>query len=359
MSDKLFQPIIYENLIEEEFENYFEIFILSVIGLVLFFIAALLIIFYVNKFVLIKSKPFIFILLHCLTNLIEIQLNQKEIYRFKYLFSFISYLIQFHIIISAINRLLGGKQIFKSDNDYSIKKLLYFEIILPIITFPYAVFFQRTEFVNFCQYLIIIILLLCFYEYVKNKLNQVIKYIKECNRDNIEIAYMEQEELNKIYVLTRYLWVISFILILLYYIAKFFDILLKKIKNVHYIVSIALLCTKESLAFLLFLGLVIIIYLLNKSYDKGQIIPEDEESVNLKKGGNKLEIELDDINIERNNKKEDYNNLEKQEKDEDNVIEIENMDIKNGKENKNEEEKLDEEDENLNINSIKETDKLK
>ena len=35
------------------------------------------------------------------------------------------------------------------------------------------------------------------------------------------------------------------------------------------------------------------------------------------------------------------------------------MDIKNGKENKNEEEKLDEEDENLNINSIKETDKLK
>ena len=40
------------------------------------------------------------------------------------------------------------------------------------------------------------------------------------------------------------------------------------------------------------------------------------------------------------------------------MIEIENMDIKNGKENTNEE-KLDDEDENLNINKIQETDKLK
>ena len=335
-----------------------EIFILSIIGLSLFFIAILLMIFYAKKFVLIKSKPFIFILLHCLTNLIEIQIIQKDLYLFKYLFSFISYIIQFHLVISAINRLLEGKQIFKSDIDYSIKKLLYFEIIVVIITFPYAVFLQGTEFINFCQYLTIIILLLCFYEYVKNKLNQVIKYINESNKDNIEIAYMEQEELNKIYILVRYLWVISFILILLYYIAKFFDILLKKIKNVHYIVSIALICTKESLAFLIFICLVIIIYLLNKGYDKGQIIPEDEESASIKKGGNKLEIEIDDINIEKDKKKDEENNIEKPGK-EDNVIEIENMDIKNGRDNKNEEEKLDEEDDNLKINNINETDKLK
>ena len=34
------------------------------------------------------------------------------------------------------------------------------------------------------------------------------------NKDNIEIAYMEPEELNKIYILTKYIWSISFILIL-------------------------------------------------------------------------------------------------------------------------------------------------
>jgi len=360
MSHKLFQPIIFEKLIEDESENYMEIFILTIIGFFLFLLSALLMIFYAKKFVLIKTKPFIFILLHCLTNLVEIQVIQIDLFKFKTLFSFISYLFQFHLIISFINRMIEGKQIFKSDKDFSIKKLICFEIILSIITFPYAVFFQGTEFINFCQYLAIIIFLLCFYEYVKNKINQVIKYINECNKDNLEIAYLEQEELNKIYLVARYLWVISFILILIYYIAKFFDILLKKIENVHYIVSIALICAKESLSFILFLGLVLILYLLNKSYDKGQIIPADEDSANLKKGGNKLEIEIDDINIERNNKKNEENNIEKSEdKKEDNVIEIESMDIKNGKENKNEEEKLDEEDENLNINSIKETDKLK
>jgi hypothetical protein len=256
-----------------------------------------------------------------------------------------------------------GKQIFKSDKDYSIKRLKYYEIIIPIIFFPYAIIFQGTEFINFCQYLSIIVILLCFYEYVKNKLDQVIKYINEINKDNIEIAYMEPEELDKIYIMSRYLWVTSFILILLFYITKFFDILLRKIKNIHYVVSLVLLCLKETLSFILFIGLISIVILLNKSYDKGQIIQtEDDENLNMKKCGNKLEIELDDINMERDNKSNDYNSIEKTNNIEDNTIEIDNLDIKNVKDdntNKNEEEKLDEEDENLNINKIKETDKLK
>ena len=163
--------------------------------------------------------------------------------------------------------------------------------------------------------------------------------------------------------MSRYLWVTSFILILLFYITKFFDILLRKIKNIHYVVSLVLLCLKETLSFILFIGLISIVILLNKSYDKGQIIQtEDDENLNMKKCGNKLELELDDINMERDNKSNDYNSIEKTNNIEDNTIEIDNLDIKNGKDdntNKNEEEKLDEEDENLNINKIKETDKLK
>jgi hypothetical protein len=363
MSNKLFQPIIYDKLIEDEYENYEETLILSFIGLALFLISVLILIFYIKKIILIKSKPFIFILVHSITNLIEIHINKKELFIYKCLFSFASYLFQFHQIISEINKMLMGKQIFKSDKDYSIKRLKYYEIIIPIIFFPYAIIFQGTEFINFCQYLSIIVILLCFYEYVKNKLDQVIKYINEINKDNIEIAYMEPEELDKIYIMSRYLWVTSFILILLFYITKFFDILLRKIKNIHYVVSLVLLCLKETLSFILFIGLISIVILLNKSYDKGQIIQtEDDESLNMKKCGNKLEIELDDINIERDNKNNDYNSIEKANNIEDNTIEIDNLDIKNGKDdntNKNEEEKLDEEDENLNINKIKETDKLK
>ena len=363
MSDKLFQPIIYDKLIEDESDNYLEILVLSVFGLFLLFISILIMTFHIKKIVLIKSKPFIFILIHSLTNLIELNISQIELYKYKSIFSFASYMIQLHLIISVINKLLMGKQIFKSDKDYSIKRIKCYEIIIPIIFFPYAIIFEGTEFINFCQYLAIIILLLCFYEYVKNKMDQVLKYLCEINKDNIEIAYMEPEELIKIYTLSRYLWVISFILILLIYIAKFFDILLRKLKGVHYIVSLILICLKETISFILFIGFVSIVILLNRSYDKGQIIQsEDDESAICKKGENKLEIEIDDINIQRKNKRDEYNNIEKadnENENDDNVIEIENSDIKNGKENKNEEEKLDEEEENMNIDSIKETNKLK
>ena len=363
MSKKLFKPIIYDDLINDELEHFWEIFILSIFGLILYVIASLIIIFYVKKNVLLKSKPLIFILVHCISNLIELNIIKTELYQVKCIFSYISYLAQFHLIISAINNLLMGKQIFKGDKDYSIKKLKYYEIIIPIIFFPYAIIFQTTEYINFCQYLSIIVMLLCFYEYVSNKINQIIKYLSESNnKDIIEVAFMEQEELNNIYISIRFVWSLSFILILLFYIAKFFDILLKIFVSIHYIVSLILIILRESLSFILFITLLFIIILLNKSYEKGQIVQtEDDETSNIKKSGNKLEIELDDLNIERKNKKDEYNNIEKIDNgktDEDNVIEIENMDMKNGKENTNEE-KLDDEDENLNINKIKETDKLK
>ena len=362
MSKKLFNPIIYEDLIKDEEEHYTEIFLLSIFGIIFYIIALLIIVFYVKKIVLLKSKPFIFILVHSITNLIELNINTNELFRVKCIFSYISYLAQFHLIISVINKMLLGKQIFKGDKDYSIKKLKCYEIIIPIIFFPYAIIFQKTEYINFFQYLSIIVLLLCFYEYVSNKINQVIKYLSECNKDTIEIAYMEPEELNKIYVLIRYIWSISFICIILFYITKFFDILLRRAVSIHYVVTLILIILRESLSFILFISLIAIVVLLNKSYDKGEIIQsEDDETTNIKKGGNKLEIELDNLNIERKDKKDEDNNGEKLDNgntNEDNVIEIENMDIKNGKENTNEE-KLDDEDENLNINKIQETDKLK
>ena len=207
------------------------------------------------------------------------------------------------------------------------------------------------------------------------------EYLSENNsKDNIEIAYMEQEELIRIYKIIRSVWSFSFIYILIFYIIKFFDILLKKIELVHYIISILLIVFKELVVFLFFSGLTTIVYLLNKSYDKGQRVQTDEEENNFtngekikfegedeengkinKKGeSHKLEIELEDINIERNTKKNEYKNIENSQND-DNIIEIDNLDISNGKENKNnEEEKLDEEDDTLKINNYsKETDKLK
>ena len=330
---------------EAESNEYIVTFILSIFGLILFLISSIIIIIYIKKKVLLKSKPFIFILIHCFTNIIELKINEKESFHFKTLFFYVSYLIQFHLIISAINKMLIGKQIFKSDKDYSIKKLTFYEIIATIISFPYEIIFNKKAFICFLQNLFMIIILLCFYEYVKKKIEQVIIYINECNKDNIEIAYMEPEELNKIYMIGRYLWTISFITILLYYITKFFNILFRRFNNIHYIMSLGLISFKETLAFLLFIGIYFILFLLNKSYNKGQIIKEDDyENLNIKRGENKLEIVMEDVNIENKNLKNYDNTIDK--------TNNENFNKEKEKE-KNEEEKLDDEAENLNINEIK------
>ena len=353
---------------------------LSFFGIFLYLLSLLVMICYIRKIVFIKSKSFSFILLNSLTNLFDLMLTKKELLSFKSIILFISYLFQFHLIISSIDRMLSGKQIFKSEKDYSLKKLIYIEIVLPLLIFPYDKFFKGTNMINFIQNISIIILLICFYEYVKNKIEKVIQYLSENNKDNIEIAYMEPDELSRIYTLMRKLWLIDFVVTLIFYIIKFFDILLKKIEVVHYLISILLIILKEFVVFLSFSVLTIIVYLLNKSYSKGQIIQTEEEEsnfvngekikfegdeeengkINKKEEAQKMEIELEDINIERNKQKEEYKNIDKSQ-NEDNIIEIDNLDISNGKENKNnEEEKLDEEDENLKLNHFsKETDKLK
>ena len=354
MSKNTTEVINDENLYEIDSIQRTIIIYLSSLGLILYFISLLIMIFYIKKVVFIKSKSFSFILLNSLTNFFEIYINSKFILPVKHIIIFISYLCQFHLITSSINRMLSGKQIFKSEKDYSLKKLIYIEIILPLVIFPYSNFFDNV--------------ILCFYEYVKKRIDKVIKYLEENNnKDNIEIAYMEPEELIYIFNLIKGLWSFSFVFMLIFYILKFFDILLKKIEIVHFFISLILISLKESVVFLYFVGLTIVVYLLNKSYDKGEIVQTDEKfeedengKLNRKGEPQKLEIELDDINIERNTKKNEYKNLEKSQ-NEDNILEIENIDISNGKENKNnEEEKLDEEDENLKINNYsKETDKLK
>ena len=352
---------------------------LSFFGIFLYLLSLLVMICYIRKIVFIKSKSFSFILLNSLTNLFDLMLTKKELLSFKSIILFISYLFQFHLIISSIDRMLSGKQIFKSEKDYSLKKLIYIEIVLPLLIFPYDKFFKGTNMINFIQNISIIILLICFYEYVKNKIEKVIQYLSENNKDNIEIAYMEPDELSRIYTLMRKLWLIDFVVTLIFYIIKFFDILLKKIEVVHYLISILLIILKEFVVFLSFSVLTIIVYLLNKSYSKGQIIQTEEEEsnfvngekikfegdeeengkINKKEEAQKMEIELEDINIERNKQKEEYKNIDKSQ-NEDNIIEIDNLDISNGKENKNnEEEKLDEEEDAKDNNYSKETDKLK
>ena len=100
-----------------ESDEYIMTYILSIIELIVFTMSSIIII-YTKKKVLLKLNPFIFILIHCFTNLIELKINAKESFQFKSIFSYISNLIQIHLIISTFNKILEGKQIFKCDRDF-------------------------------------------------------------------------------------------------------------------------------------------------------------------------------------------------------------------------------------------------
>ena len=380
MSKQYNDKLTYEEIIETDIIHRTLLYCVSYMGIITYIISFLIMLLYIKKISFIKSHSFSFILLNSITNLTELTVPGQNLVIFKNILIFISYLFQFHLIVSSFNRMLSGKQIFKSEKDFSLKKLLYIEIILPLIILPYGKFFDNSQLVNFFHYLIIIVLLLCFYEYIKNKINKVLQYLNESSKDIIEIPYMEQEELIRIYNLLKNLWDANFFFVLIFYVIKFFDILLIEIYTIHYSISIILLSLRELIVFLFFGILTTIVYLLNNS-NKGQKIQTDDEE-NQFSGGNKIkfddddeengkiskkdedkkmEIELDDINIERNKKKDEYKNIENSQ-NEDNIIEIENLEISNGKENNhsNEEEKLDEEEENLKINKYhKDTDKLK
>ena len=378
MKKKVDNSLNSDNLSDDDTIQRTIIYFFSYLGIVFYFLSLLIMIFYIKKVSFMKSKSFSFLLLNSITNLFELTIKKDFLIPFKDIIVYISYLFQFHLIISSINRLLSGKQIFKSEKNFSLKKLIYIEIVLPIIVFPYSKFFEAEEYIDFFQYIIIIILLICFYEYVKNKIVNLIKHLNENNRDIIEIAYMEPDELSRIYEIMSKLWFINFSFFLLFYIIKFFDILLKKYNQIHFYISLILIVIKEVVVFLFFLVLTVVVYLLNKSYNKGQIVQTEEDDNNIVNGEKirfegegedeengkklgepqKLEIE-EDVNIDRNKKKDEYKNLEKSE-NEDNIIEIENLEISNGKENKNnEEEKLDEEEEAKDNNYSKETDKVK
>ena len=378
MKKKVDNSLNSDNLSDDDTIQRTIIYFFSYLGIVFYFLSLLIMIFYIKKVSFMKSKSFSFLLLNSITNLFELTIKKDFLIPFKDIIVYISYLFQFHLIISSINRLLSGKQIFKSEKNFSLKKLIYIEIVLPIIVFPYSKFFEAEEYIDFFQYIIIIILLICFYEYVKNKIVNLIKHLNENNRDIIEIAYMEPDELSRVYEIMSKLWFINFSFFLLFYIIKFFDILLKKYEKIHFYISLILIVIKEVVVFLFFLVLTVVVYLLNKSYNKGQIVQTEEDDNNIVNGEKirfegegedeengkklgepqKLEIE-EDVNIDRNKKKDEYKNIEKSE-NEDNIIEIENLEISNGKENKNnEEEKLDEEEDAKDNNYSKETDKLK
>ena len=378
MKKKVDNSLNSDNLSDDDTIQRTIIYFFSYLGIVFYFLSLLIMIFYIKKVSFMKSKSFSFLLLNSITNLFELTIKKDFLIPFKDIIVYLSYLFQFHLIISSINRLLSGKQIFKSEKNFSLKKLIYIEIVLPIIVFPYSKFFEAEEYIDFFQYIIIIILLICFYEYVKNKIVNLIKHLNENNRDIIEIAYMEPDELSRIYEIMSKLWFINFSFFLLFYIIKFFDILLKKYNQIHFYISLILIVIKEVVVFLFFLVLTVVVYLLNKSYNKGQIVQTEEDDNNIVNGEKirfegegedeengkklgepqKLEIE-EDVNIDRNKKKDEYKNIEKSE-NEDNIIEIENLEISNGKENKNnEEEKLDEEEDAKDNNYSKETDKLK
>ena len=378
MSKIFYKNLTFEELIKTDIIQRNLLFSFSCFGIILYVLSVLIILLYLKKIELFKSKPLLFILLNSITNLFDLKINIKIIHSFKHIILYISSLFQIHFILSYINYLLSGHQIFISEKDFSTNLLLFFEIIIALIIFPYAEYYENINKIHFFQYLSIIILMICYYEYIKYKINNVINYLKDNKKENITLSYSEPEEIIRIYTLTIRVWHINFVLFLIFYILKFFDILLIKIEKIHYILTIIFILIKITIAFSFFIVFIFIAYLL-QSYKKGEIVQTNDEENNLV-AVEKLGIEVDDeengqinkeeeknnedkdINDSENIKKKDGNkNIENFKKEDNNVLEVKNSDVSNEKETKNneEEEKLDDEEETLKLNHIsQENDKL-
>ena len=364
MSKIIYKNLTFEELIKTDIIQRDLLYIFSWLGIILYALSFLIILLCIKKFDLFKSKPLLFILLNSITNLFELEIN---ILSFKKIILFISYLFQIHFILSYINYLLSGHQIFISEKDFSTNLLLFFEIIIALIIFPYAEYYENINKIHFFQYLSIIILMICFYEYIKYKINKVINYLKDNKKENITLSYSEPEEIIRIYTLTIRVWHINFVLFLIFYILKFFDILLIKIDKIHYILTISFILIKIIVAFSFFIVFTIIAYLL-QSYKKGEIVQTNDEENNLETA-EKLGIEADgeengqinreekiknneDINmnnIENNKKKEKKKNIDNLDNEDKNLLEVKNSEVSIEKEIKNneEEEKIDDEEEKL------------
>ena len=301
----------------------------SYCGLIIYFISFLVFLFCLDRIAFIKSNHYSFILLSSITDLIQIFTDKNDL--IKHIFIFTSYIIQFHLVITSFNKLLLGEYIFKTDKDFSIKKKSIIKFILfPLITFPYSSIFEHySNIINFFQYIFIILSILILNDYIKININDLISYLRDNKKDNILIPNMEPEQLIKIYIIIDNLRLLLFFFSLTFYIIKFFDILLIKIYNIHFIAIIIIVTLKTVITFLFFICLVYITYLLNKNYESEEIIPNDEDENNENSKGlkkiqkidenKKIDTEFDDIEVEINNKKNNYKSLEKSQ-NEDNII---------------------------------------
>jgi hypothetical protein len=348
------------------------IIIFSLIYLGIYFVSFLFMYCYLKKTNYIKSKSYFLLLISALTSLIKLFLNNDSF--FKILFIFISNIVQFHLIISSINDLLSGKDLFNNKNNFSIKKIILIEVFLfPIIVFPYSYFFKSYNIlIDICQSLIIILSIIKFYYYVERHISIIFYNLSGKNKDKIILSYFESDKLLRIYEILYNLWKLIYFLCLFYYIIKLIDILfLKTFLFIDFILDLILICIEASTVFVVFFSLTYINCLLNNIYNKkdNTIQIEDYENNNeeddlkqeKKKTKNKDKDEKKKIRKKSKKNKDKYKNLKNDQYEEDNVIEIYNKDNSNDKEendSNNEEEILDKEDESKSLSVKKKKKKI-
>ena len=330
------------------------IIIFSLVYLGIFFVSFLFIFCYLKKTNYIKSKSYLFLLISIFTFLIKLFLDNDSF--FKIIFVFISYIIQFHLIISSINNLLSGKDLFKN---FSIKKLsLMKTFLLPIIVFPYTYFFKSYNIlIDICQNLIIILSIIMFYSYVERHIYIILYNLSGKNKDKITLSYFESDELLRIYEILYNLWKLIYFFGLFYYTIKLIDILLiKKFPFIDFILDLILFCIEASTVFIVFFCLTYINCLLDNIYNKKDNTIQiddyenniDEDDLKQEKKKTKNKDEKKKIRKKSKKNKDKYKNLKNNQYEKDNTIEIDNKDNSDDKEENDindEEEILDKKDE--------------
>ena len=170
----------------------------------------------------IKEKIFTFILLNSLTLSISIFIESATK---KFIFVYISNTIQFTLILCFLDNCFRSHFLSKDVNDLEINYKLYIILIFMLCSLPLSKYLSVSDKNIFDQNTIKLILSILFYEQIREKIQNLIDYLKEkkINASDSDIPYNIAYYYYKSFLMINSIFYASFIFFIIYFILIILD----------------------------------------------------------------------------------------------------------------------------------------
>jgi len=244
-----------ENIIYDVMNDYYKynIIILYVFSFLNFFILTLLLYYLNNRKGLLKNRLYTFIISDNLLKIIYIQLNDYTETIYKELLLSLLSLSQFFLIISFVYQIFYITKKANEQNEFELINKFKISIIYVGVIFSYDKFFEYNKIIIIIEYLIIIYFYSKLYTCFKNAIVKLKNIIQP------------DDKLQQIALYLLYLNIISYILLIIFYIIKIISTFYKNEVYLLYL-DIILIIIKNILKYIVICVFSLILFKLPKNY---------------------------------------------------------------------------------------------